>query len=39
MFQVIVVHCGINNLPCDSIENLLEKFQHLYDDLKELNPA
>ena len=20
MFQVIVVHCGINNLPCDSIE-------------------
>ena len=37
--QVIAVHCGINNVPGDSAEDLLQKFQRLYDEIKELNPA
>ena len=37
LFQVIAVHCGINNLPRDSVEKLLEQFERLYGDIKELN--
>ena len=37
-FQVIIVHCGINNLPKDEGEVLFQKFMSLFNNIQKLNP-